>query len=198
LPKTSYDGGVSDPLSNGAGRIDSFALVAYIPDPLARFLDNLRRELEPTNKSPRAHVTVLPPRPLSSDIPTALDQLSSQLAGMEAVSVVVGEPMLFASTNVVYLALREGLEEFQAVHKALNRDCVAYQEAYPFHPHVTLAQGLEPDKVQAALELACGRWAEYRGPREFPVESLVFVQATADCRWIDLAEFTLQPRVLTQ
>ena len=45
-------------------RINSFALVSYIPEPLAGFLDRLRQELVP-NCFLRAHVTILPPRPIS-------------------------------------------------------------------------------------------------------------------------------------
>ena len=46
-------------------RINSFALVSYIPEPLAGFLDRLRQELVP-NCFLRAHVTILPPRPICS------------------------------------------------------------------------------------------------------------------------------------
>ena len=41
-------------------RLNVFALVVYIPDPLGRFLDDLRRELVP-HYNPHAHVSVLPP-----------------------------------------------------------------------------------------------------------------------------------------
>jgi hypothetical protein len=47
-------------------RLNVFALVIYIGDPLGRFLDDLRRELSP-QCNPHAHVSVLPPRPLSVD-----------------------------------------------------------------------------------------------------------------------------------
>jgi len=46
-------------------RINSFALVSYIPEPLAGFLDRLRQELVP-DCFLRAHVTILPPRPICS------------------------------------------------------------------------------------------------------------------------------------
>ena len=41
--------------------MNQFALVIYIPDPLGRFLDDLRRELAP-DCVPHAHVSVLPPQ----------------------------------------------------------------------------------------------------------------------------------------
>ena len=51
--------------------LSQFALVAYIPDPLGRFLDDLRVELTPDCK-PRAHVTILPPRPLCDDLSSTI------------------------------------------------------------------------------------------------------------------------------
>ena len=54
-------------------RLNVYALVIYIPDPLGRFLDHLRRELVPAYK-PHAHVSVLPPRPLFVDWQTADSQ----------------------------------------------------------------------------------------------------------------------------
>ncbi len=47
-------------------RLNVFALVIYIPDPLGRFLDDLRTALVP-GCNPHAHVSVLPPRPLAVD-----------------------------------------------------------------------------------------------------------------------------------
>ena len=58
--------------TGGAQRINLFALVVYIPDPLAGFLDDLRKELV-ANCLPRAHVTILPPRPLQAGHATRTD-----------------------------------------------------------------------------------------------------------------------------
>ena len=43
----------------------SFALVAYIPEPLGAFLQSMRHDL-PGQENPQAHITVLPPRPLKA------------------------------------------------------------------------------------------------------------------------------------
>src|SRR5215472_12727665 len=55
-----------------------YALVIYIPDPLGKFLDELRRELVP-GCNPHAHVSVLPPRPLAVDWEEA-SQFARELA----------------------------------------------------------------------------------------------------------------------
>src|SRR5271157_1965000 len=49
-------------------QLNVFALVIYVPEPLGRFLDDLRRELSPAS-NPHAHVSVLPPRPLAEELP---------------------------------------------------------------------------------------------------------------------------------
>ena len=54
---------------NGLG-INSYALISYLPEPLAGYLDSLRCELVPRCQA-RTHVTVLPPRPLAAGLPDA-------------------------------------------------------------------------------------------------------------------------------
>src|SRR3981081_560802 len=55
-------------------RLNVFALVIYVPDPLGSFLDEMRRELVP-GCNPHAHVSVLPPRPLAGDWQVAREQV---------------------------------------------------------------------------------------------------------------------------
>ena len=61
--------------SNGGGTpVNSFALVSYLPEPLAGFLDRLRADLVRECHA-KAHVTILPPRPIFGPIESAWDQL---------------------------------------------------------------------------------------------------------------------------
>src|ERR1700682_2418571 len=50
----------SDP--NGLDRINSYAIVSYIPEPLAGYLDLLRQEVVPYHFLP-PHTTIPPPPP---------------------------------------------------------------------------------------------------------------------------------------
>ena len=61
-------------------RLNVFALVIYIPDPLGRFLDDLRKELVP-DYQPHAHVSVLPPRTLAVEWKRAAGQVRDILEG---------------------------------------------------------------------------------------------------------------------
>jgi 2'-5' RNA ligase len=184
---------VNDPHCDGVERIDSFALVTYIPDPLARFLDTLRSEFEPAHPAPRAHVTVLPPRPLAGSEDEARRQLRKQLAECSAFDIMAGGVEVFPGTNVVYIAVARGFSALQRMHAALNNGCVRFQEAHSFHPHITLVQNLDEAAAVQMAELARRRWEQYQGPRSFAAGSLVFVRAAPGGRWVDLERYELQP-----
>jgi 2'-5' RNA ligase len=176
--------------NNGVVPINCYALVTYIPGPLGEFLDELRRELVPTCL-PRAHVTILPPRPVSSPAGAAIKQLNEWIAGIPAFEIEAREVEIFATTSVIYIGLGEGREELKRIHGRLNAGPLSFAEPFSYHPHVTLAQELGPEAVASALEEAKKRWAEFRGARTFAAEAMTFVQSTSDNRWVDLAHWTL-------
>src|SRR6185295_1158032 len=170
--------------------VNSFALVAYLPDPLGKFLDDLRRELVP-GCAPRAHVTVLPPRPLSSAPQTAMETLRRLLPDCSPFQIGLAEIEVFPVTDVVYLGIGSGLQNLIEMHRMLNVGPLKYREPFSYHPHITLAQDLtHPQSVELAA-LTRRRWSEYRGSRAFSVESLVFVQNLGGNLWTDLERFQL-------
>jgi 2'-5' RNA ligase len=180
-----------DGCTNGAERINLFALVVYIPDPLARFLDDLRRELTP-GCLPRAHVTILPPRSLAVGVAAATEAARAVVSGFAPFDVVPGEVEIFRTTNVIYIGIKEGERELREIYRALNQAPLACAEPFPYHPHITLAQDLTPDRVQPLYELARKRWAASPAPRRIHAERACFVQSRADAAWLDLAEFRFQ------
>src|SRR3954467_7898549 len=84
-----------------------FALVIYIPEPLGRFLDDLRRELVP-HYNPHAHVSVLPPRPLRVDWQTASDEARALIEGMAPFDVELTSIEMFERTEVIYIGIGRG------------------------------------------------------------------------------------------
>ena len=177
---------------NGRDLVNTFALVAYIPDPRGKILDDLRKELVP-GCVPRAHVTILPPRPLSAAPEAAIEAVRSHLADISAFEIVTGEVAVFPVSDVIYLGIGKGAKDLLRYHQVLNVGPLSYQPAFPYHPHITLAQELTPGQSIEFTALARRRWAEYTGSREFPVESLVFVQNSIGNLWTDLARFQLDP-----
>ena len=175
---------------NGAERMNLFALVVYIPDPLARFLDDLRKDLVP-GCLPRAHVTILPPRPLAADVDGALHLARTTVAGFAPFDILAGEVKIFPSTDVIYLNIKEGECELREMYRALNQGALAFHEPFPYQPHITLAQDLAQDQVQPLYDLACKRWAGFSHSRRIHAERTCFVQSQDACTWADLAEFRL-------
>lgn len=183
-----------DPSSNGADRINCYALVAYIPGILGSFFDQLRSDLEPNSLAPRAHLTILPPRGLAAGVEPlrAWSELQRKLLGFQPFSVEVGRAEVFPGTNVVYFSLNRGWDELQDLHKHLSNGCLEFCEPYPYHPHITIAQKLSTEQAEMIRDAAQSRWDEvYRGPRQFSAESISFVQNSARDIWYDLASIDL-------
>jgi len=168
-------------------RMNVFALVVYVPPPLGQFLDDLRLELVP-HCNPHAHVSVLPPRPLAVDWREACEQVRALIESWNPFDVELGGIERFPVTNVIYIGLHSGVQDLRRIHRAMNAATLAFDEPFPFHPHVTLAQEIPLEEVAACEELARRRWAEYKGPRTFRIDNAVFVQNTLNGQWIDLAE----------
>src|SRR5258708_2764542 len=150
-------------------RINSFALVTYIPEPLAGFLDRLRQELVP-NCFLRAHVTMLPPRPLSTTPEAAWQVVKSLVPRFAPFEIQLGNIEVFPVSDVIYVNVTAGSEELQRMHEALNVDGFKRKEDFPYHPHVTLAQELKSDEVDELVSVARARWVESAVPKTFRAE----------------------------
>ena len=96
-----------------------FALVIYIPDPLGRFLDDLRRELAP-HCNPHAHVSLLPPRPLAVEWQVAAGQARALTEGWAPFEIELVGVRIFPVTNVIYLEIGAGAAELRRLHAAMN------------------------------------------------------------------------------
>lgn len=175
---------------NGVEYVNSFSLVSYIPEPLSQFLDQLRCELVP-NCFLRAHVTILPPRPIESTRDKAWEDLRDSAYGLQPVEIELGEVEIFPHSDVIYISIGTGHEELKRMHDALDKGSLAFKEFFQFHPHITLAQNLTPDQVDELSRVARERWSEYKDSRKLRIETVTFVQNTRWNGWIDLAELPL-------
>ncbi len=181
-------------LCNG-GASDAFALVAYLPDPLASFVDRVRREVAPGCRL-RAHLTVLPPRQLKCAAAMASRELHEAIAQTRSFRVEVQEIQVFPISDVVYISIGAGAGELKELHHRLNQGLCVASELWSYHPHVTLAQDLDLDALARVREIAERRWREYTGSREFTVDKVTFVQGNPERGWVDLATHELLSPVL--
>ncbi len=173
-----------------ADRINSFALVCYIPDPLAGFLDRLRQELVP-NCFLRAHVTILPPRPICTSPEEAWKVVQAMAPSFRPFEIELNHIEVFPVSDVIYIGISAGQKELEEMHAALNMDGLCYTESFPYSPHVTLAQDLQSDEVDELARVARIRWSEFSFPKKFPVNEVLFVQNTRRNQWIDLGQSKL-------
>ncbi|MBZ5622057.1 MAG: 2'-5' RNA ligase family protein [Acidobacteriia bacterium] len=183
------ENGRPSPIQAGGG-LNVFALVIYIPGPLGCFLDDLRRELVP-HYNPHAHVSVLPPRPLAVDWQIASDQVRALTGGWTPFDIELAGLQVFPVTDVIYLEIGAGAADLRSMHAAMNSGPLEFEEPFSYHPHITLAQEVSNEGVQAMRDLAHRRWTEYQGSRTFRAERAVFVQNTMTDCWVDLAEYSL-------
>ena len=182
--------------SNGREtRINSFALVSYLSGPLAGLLDEIRNDFAPQTRA-KAHLTILPPRPLRSfgsptAIPETVAQLQTRLQNFAPFDVDLGDIEVFPDTYVIYVSIKTGFEELERVHHALNAGSLAWEEPHSYHPHVTVVQELAPVDVLNAAQFARWRWSEFKHSRTVRVDRLTFVQNTVENSWTDLAMLDL-------
>jgi hypothetical protein len=82
------------------------------------------------------------------------------------------------------------------LHDKLNAGVLAYDEPWPYMPHLTVVKLSESEAVRRAADLSRRRWAEFQGPRRILLDELTFVQQGEDpYSWIDLAPIPLGTRL---
>ncbi|HUS04719.1 MAG TPA: 2'-5' RNA ligase family protein, partial [Bryobacteraceae bacterium] len=112
-------------------RINSFALVSYVPGRLGEYLDRLRRELV-AGCTAHSHVTVLPPRPLSIGAEEAASVVRNNLEHFPTFSVEITGVRVFSKTDVIYIDIGSGRADVIQIHDSLNRNSLAFEEPYKF------------------------------------------------------------------
>ena len=173
----------------GAG---TFSLVAYLPGEMGKFVDSLRKRLNPDFADWLAHVTILPPRPLGATPEEALALIRQKCLFLDPFQASLGRVLSFWPVKgVVYLSFTAGFQGLVDLHDLLNWDGLAYAEPYSHVPHVTVAQELDEASVGTVLEEITREWARYGGEISLRIESLSLVRQEPDRRWVDLGPIQL-------
>lgn len=151
-----------------------FALVSYVPDPLASFLYRLRGSL-PGIGNPQAHITILPPRPLRLPVDTAAEQVRNALRNFPPFAVQLTRVSRFVETNFLYLEIGEGSRALRSMHDTLNGGNLAHEEPFEFRPHLTLGGPVPADCLDEASGRAEDLWRSAVCPPRFTLEEVVFL-----------------------
>ena len=151
-----------------------FALVSYVPDPLATFIHRLRGSL-PGAGNPQAHVTILPPRPLRLPVDAAAEQVRNVLRNFPPFGVQLTRVSRFAETNFLYLEIGEGSGALHSMHDTLNEGDLADEETFEFRPHLTLGGPVPAERLEEAHGRAENLWSSGVCPSRFTLEDVVFL-----------------------
>jgi len=173
-----------------------YALVAYVRDAVGEFVESLRRELHPELPHLAAHLTLLPPRYLTGDEPSAVETLEELCKDVEPFEVSLGEVETFIPvTPTVFIRVAHAAYRMREVHDLLTVNGLACNAEWPYMPHLTIVKMGAEDQAQHAYRVARNRWADFNQCRCIEIRDLTFVREAAQNRWVDLAEIPLGQRL---
>jgi 2'-5' RNA ligase len=126
-----------------------------LPEPIATEVNGLRRGLgDPALGRIPPHLTLVPPVNVrQEDLGRALARLRLAAAGAPLLlHLGLGPPASFLPANpVLILTVSGDLLELRALRQAVFVEPLARSLTWPFVPHVTVADGVEPERIDAAM-----------------------------------------------
>lgn len=173
-----------------------YGLVAYVKDPVGEFVEQLRRDLHPELPHLAAHLSLLPPRCLQGSEAMAMETLEEVCSGIEPFEVSLGEVETFIPvTPTVFIRVAHAAFRMRELHDQLNTGALAFEEQWPYMPHLTIAKLGAESQAQSAYLTARQRWLEFTGSRCIHVTDLTFVREVEQNHWVDLAPVPLGRRL---
>jgi 2'-5' RNA ligase len=159
-----------------------------LPGRVAAEVDGLRRALGDgaLGRIP-PHLTLVPPVNVHQDrMADALAVLRDAAARSRPLRLTLGPPATFHPVNpVVYLTVGGDLDAVHDLRDSVFRDPLARALTWPFVPHVTLADGIDPDRIPPSL-YALG---DYR--TEVVVDRVHVLEEQEGRRWEPIADAAL-------
>ena len=131
-------------------------VVIDIPEPWGEALTRRRAEAgDPQGQYVPAHVTLLSPTEVPTDLLPALEkQLEAIASAQQPFTIHLrGTGTFRPVTEVVFVTLVVGISECELLAGAIAAvDGVHRDARFPYHPHVTVAQDVPPAALDAAFE----------------------------------------------
>ena len=170
-----------------------YALVAYVRNPVGIFVENLRRDLHPEHPELPAHLTILPPRCLCGTEDEARHQIEAVCRSVEPFEIVMGDVESFVPiTPTVFIRVAHAAYRMRELHDKLNEGALAYEEPWPYMPHLTIVKLSEVEAARRFAAVARQRWAQFDGNRRILLDELTFVrEGNSNFNWVDLAPIRL-------
>ncbi|WP_175954844.1 2'-5' RNA ligase family protein [Schaalia sp. Marseille-Q2122] len=152
------------PLADGQEWI---GIIIAIPEPWVTQLTDLRRSLgdDQANRVP-AHITLLPPTAVNtSDREALIHHLSSIAQRHRAFTITLrGSDSFRPVSPVAFVKVEGGAQECIELAEDIRSGILDVDLRFPYHPHVTLAHGLDDASLDAALDATTDFEASWKVP----------------------------------
>ena len=152
--------------------------------PLSRWRDDAG---DPQARLVPPHVTLLPPTVVEREqVPMIEAHLGSAAAAVEPFSMHLSGTGTFRPVSqVVFVQVAAGLAECEVLEARIRSGPLARTLDFPYHPHVTVAQDVEP----AALDQVYEGLSDFVA--RFPVRSFTLFERGTDGSWLPRQAFEL-------
>lgn len=168
-----------------------FGVVVLLEGRLAAEVDGLRRACgDGSLGRVPAHITLVPPVNVPADrVGEALAVLRAAASATSPFEVTLGPVATFHPvTPVLYLAVGgDGVDELVRLRDRVFREPLSRRLTHPFVPHVTLADGMDPARIDAA----CRALADYRATAR--IERAHLLEEQPGRVWVPVADAPFRP-----
>jgi 2'-5' RNA ligase len=125
-----------------------------IPEPFGSAIDTARLGYEPSMGRMPAHITLLPPVDVDSDVlPGVIDHCAAVASGLAPFDVELHGTGTFQPVSpVVFIALARGISSCESAEARVRTGLLAVDSRFPYHPHVTLAHDVSDEILARAFE----------------------------------------------
>jgi 2'-5' RNA ligase len=160
-----------------------------VPEPWGSALTRRRAEAgDPQAAYTPAHVTLLGPTEVATEaLPTVEKHLEAVAAGQRPFAIHLrGTGTFRPVTEVVFVTLVVGISECELLAEAIAAaDEVSRQSRFPYHPHVTVAQDVPAEALDAVFEDLSGFSCK------FPVAAFTLFSHGGEGPWRPRRDFPL-------
>ncbi|WP_018154859.1 2'-5' RNA ligase family protein [Demetria terragena] len=173
-----------------SGGVHTVGVSIPVPSPYGDQLQAARHHAgDPLADAVPTHVTLMPPTEVAVDaMPELDDYLRTVAAGAEPFRMTLQGTGTFRPISpVVFVAVAEGIGHCERLEAAVRSGPVSRELQFPYHPHVTIAQGL----ADAALDRAFEALATFRCA--FEVDGFDLYRHGDDQVWRPVERFAFGP-----